>query len=336
MSMRAALRAPGVQMRTEASEAAEVFASSVLREIAVPRSGFDAIYFLARGSSDAAACMLSHEFMERLGVPATRLPLSAFSLLGGVTLRRALALAISQSGESGDLARAVEGARRMGGFVAAILNEMDSPVGSGADLAIPVGAGPERAIPATKSVLGSVAAGMALLAALKPGYRASCEAAAEAFRDAGANAHPQAAELRAALSGAKSAYVVGRGSGFGAAMEIALKLKETCSIHAEAHSAAEALHGPLQLASGPLPVLILDLGNDATQASLDVAEAHFHEAGSVPIRLRLAEPAGRAIAPPAAAALLLNALYPAILDTSLALGLDPDAPSMLRKVTRTL
>lgn len=323
-------------MREEASEAAGVFARSVLRETPAPRRGFDAIYFLARGSSDAAACMLMHECMARLGVPATRLPLSAFSLLDGVAMRRALALAISQSGESDDLARSVDGARRMGGFVAAILNEEDSPVGRRADLAIPAGAGPERAVPATKSVLGSVATGMALLAALEPGYREICEAAAEAFLDADAKAHPQAAELREALSGASSAYVVGRGAGFGAAMEIALKLKETCSIHAEAHSASEAMHGPLQLAAGPLLVVIIDIGDDAAHASLDAAEARFRKAGSAPIRLRLAEPAGRAIAPPAAAALLLNALYPTILEASLALGLDPDAPSMLRKVTRTL
>ena len=284
MNSCAALPTPGSLMRAEASDAAEVFARSVLRETAVPRPGFDAIYFVARGSSDAAACMLMHEFMSRLGVPATRLPLSAFSLLDGVSLRRALALAISQSGESGDLVRTVEGARRMGGFVAAILNEVNSPVGRGADLAIPVGAGPERAIPATKSVLGSVAAGMALLAALEPNYRESCEAAANAFRNVGAKAHPRSGELREALSSARSAYVVGRGAGFGAAMEIALKLKETCSIHAEAHSAAEALHGPLQLAAGPLLVLILDLGDDSTQAGLDLAEASFREAGSVPIR----------------------------------------------------
>lgn len=327
---------PGYLMRAEASEAAEVFARGVLRETPALRRGFDAIYFLARGSSDAAACMLMHECMARLGVPTTRLPLSAFSLLGGVAMRRALALAISQSGESDDLARSVEIARRTGGFAAAILNEEDSPVGRRADLIIPAGAGPERAVPATKSVLGSVAAGMALLAALEPNYRKRCEAAADAFRYAGAKAHPQAAELRATLSGARSAYVVGRGAGYGAAMEIALKLKETCAIHAEAHSASEALHGPLQLATGSLVVLILDIGDDAARASLDAAEVRFREAGSAPIRLRLAELTGRAIAPPAAAALLLNAIYPAILETSLALGLDPDAPSALRKVTRTL
>src|SRR5439155_24869861 len=46
---------------------------------------------------------------------------------------------------------------------------------------------------------------------------------------------------------ADSAMVVGRGLGFAVALEAALKLKETCAIHAEAFSGAEVRHGPLTL-----------------------------------------------------------------------------------------
>ena len=53
------------------------------------------------------------------------------------------------------------------------------------------------------------------------------------------------------------------------------KLKECCAFHAEAYSASEVLHGPLQLVTKPLTVLILDTEEAATQDSLDRAEARF-------------------------------------------------------------
>src|SRR5690606_41789805 len=41
------------------------------------------------------------------------------------------------------------------------------------------------------------------------------------------------------LAPARNLFVIGRGLGLGAAQEAALKLKETCGLHAEAFSAAE-------------------------------------------------------------------------------------------------
>ena len=56
---------------------------------------------------------------------------------------------------------------------------------------------------------------------------------------------------------AQSVYVIGRGAGLGAAQEVALKLKECCALRAEAYSASEVLHGPLQLVTKPLTVVIV-------------------------------------------------------------------------------
>ena len=57
------------------------------------------------------------------------------------------------------------------------------------------------------------------------------------------------------LQDARSLYVLGRGVGFGVAEEAALKLKETCGLHAEAFSAAEVRHGPMALVGPGFPVL---------------------------------------------------------------------------------
>src|SRR5690606_38779415 len=49
------------------------------------------------------------------------------------------------------------------------------------------------------------------------------------------------------LTPARNLFIIGRGIGFGAAQEAALKLKETCGLHAEAFSAAEVKHGPMAI-----------------------------------------------------------------------------------------
>ena len=59
---------------------------------------------------------------------------------------------------------------------------------------------------------------------------------------------------RRALQPASDLYVVGRGLGLGVAQEAALKLKETCGLHAEALSAAELRHGPMALVAPDFPV----------------------------------------------------------------------------------
>ena len=69
------------------------------------------------------------------------------------------------------------------------------------------------------------------------------------------------------LAGARSLYVVGRGPGFGAAQEAALKLKETGGLHAEALSSAELCTGPLALAGPDFPVMLFSQ-NDAALGGL--------------------------------------------------------------------
>ncbi len=326
---------PGRLMASESAEALGVFARAALGAVDGAALGQPrAIYTVARGSSDAAANILSYEIMRELGIPVTSLPPSVFSVGAGVAMEGAAALVISQSGASDDLVRSAEGAKRAGASVVAITNQPDSPVEKVAEVTVPIGAGPELAVPATKSVIGSVAAGMALLSALKPDYRARAEASVAAIRDLTVQ-HPMAKEIQAAFLRARHVYVIGRDTGFGAAHEVALKLKECCALHAEAYSSSEVLHGPLQLATNPLMVLMLDTGEPTIQASLDQAEARFRGVDCDVRRIRVSDLGLEGLTPAAAAAMLLAVMYPIILNTALALGLDPDAPETLAKVTKT-
>ena len=327
--------ASGCLMAAEAAESMGVFALAATQ----PADGDvlgkpDAIYTIARGSSDAVANIPSYEFMRELGVPVTSLPPSVFSIGAGVSLEEAAALLISQSGASDDLVLSAKGATAQGATVVAITNQPDSAVEVETNMALSVCAGPELAVPATKSVFGSIGAGMALLGALRPGYAFKARAAADTLKDLSVQ-HPRIGALQSVFLRARHIYVIGRDTGYVAAQEVALKLKECCALYAETYSSSEASHGPLQLATNPLIVPVLDTGMAEIQDSLDQAKARFSAEECDVHRIRISEFCSGELAPTAAAAVLLAATYPLILNTALALGLNPDVPKTLSKVTQT-
>lgn len=331
----------GTHMAAEIAQAPGVFASAAVADHSAALAPLHladrrAFYTIARGSSDAAANILSYEIMRETGLPVTSLPPSVFSLGAGVAMADMAALVISQSGASDDLVRSASGTRARGAAVVAITNAPGSAVERVADVTLPIAAGPELAVPATKTVIGAIGAGMALLSALVPDYANRARASAAAIGGIAGQAHPQAGALVSALLRAQHVYVIGRDTGYGAAQEIALKLKETCALHAEAYSASEVLHGPLHLVTKPLLILILDTGTPLVQDSLDMAEARFRAAGGAVHRIRPSDVGVSALTPAAAAALLLYLVYPVVLAVAVALGHDPDHPANLAKVTQTI
>jgi glucosamine--fructose-6-phosphate aminotransferase (isomerizing) len=326
----------GQHMAREITQAPGVFAASVAQPVTLPDlTHLRAIYTVARGSSDAAANILSYELMRETHLPVTSLPPSIFSLGQGVRLTDAAVLVVSQSGASDDLVRSARGAKSAGASVLALTNAPGSPVEAAADCTLTIGAGPELAVPATKSVVGAIAGGMALLSALSPAYAARAAASVTGLTTLQGKDLPQKKAILAALLRASHVYVIGRDTGFGAAQELALKLKECCALHAEAYSSSEVLHGPLQLVTNPLLILILDTEQPDVQPSLDTAEQRFRAAGGTVFRLRPSDAGATNLTPAAAAAALLCLTYPLALQTALALGHDPDRPATLSKVTQT-
>lgn len=327
-------------MAAEIAEAPEVF----LRAATACQKGalaglalveLNAIYTIARGSSDAAANVIAYEAMRELQIPVTSLPPSVFSVGDGVRLEGAGVWLISQSGASEDLVLCAKSVLALKRPLVAITNTPHSAVEALADVTIPIAAGPELAVPATKTVIGSIGAGISILCALSEEYAERTIGSVESFRCAVVRNHPLQDALRAGLLRHQHIYVVGRDVGLGIAQELALKIKETCAIQAEAYSSSEVLHGPLQLATRSMLVLMVDTGQSLYQESLDIAEKRFSEAGVTVLRMRTAEVSDAYMTPITAAALLLHIVYSVIQQVSLALGHDPDSPSTLKKVTTT-
>ena len=87
--------------------------------------------------------------------------------------------------------------------------------------------------------------------------------------------------------------MIGRGLGLGIAREAALKLKETCGLHAEAFSAAELRHGPMALVRPGFPVLAF-AQHDETRAGIEAVAGELRRAGATVAARGIAELPGRA------------------------------------------
>ncbi|WP_445193547.1 SIS domain-containing protein [Sphingomonas sp. Tas61C01] len=294
----------------------------------------------ARGSSDHAATYAKYMIETRLGVPTSSAALSVASIFAAPVASegcRSVCIAISQSGRSPDLLAAVAAHRAAGALTIALVNDEGSPLAAAVDVLLPLKAGPELSVAATKSYIVALAGIAALVA--EWAEDADLAQAVQALPDQLERAF--ALDWSAALSLAeedRSWFVLGRGHGYGIAQEAALKLKETCGIHAESFSAAEVRHGPMAIVGEGFPILAFATGDETGQGVRDVA-AEFRRRGA---RVALADAAGGADALPAIATLpalepilLVQSFYRYANALSLARGLDPDVPPHLNKVTST-
>jgi glucosamine--fructose-6-phosphate aminotransferase (isomerizing) len=299
-----------------------------------------AVVTCARGSSDHAATFAKYLIETRIGVLTSSTAPSVVSVYGATQqLERVLCLAISQSGRSPDLLATVAAAKSSGAFVLALVNDATSPLAEAADEVLPLSAGPEISVAATKSYIAALAAITHLVAewAQDGGLSVALDAAPDQLAQAW---DLDWSPLADALVPARGLYAIARGVGLGIAQEAALKLKETCRLHAEAFSAAEVRHGPMALAGADLPVLVF---RQYDQAAIGIDEliADFAARGSPVFAAGATQ--GRATALPVLEAhpaiepmLQIQSFYRVANRLSLARGLDPDSPPYLSKVTETL
>jgi glucosamine--fructose-6-phosphate aminotransferase (isomerizing) len=321
------------QLETNAAQVARI--GALLREMK-PR----AVVTCARGSSDNAATFAKYLIESRAMVLTSSAAPSLSSLYEAQPdLRGVVFLAISQSGKSPDLLASVQAARRGGALVIALCNVTESPLAALADHLVPLCAGVEMSVAATKSYIVSLSAVIHLVASwtsdqqLLAALQRAPEQLEQAWRLDWSSAIP-------ALQRATSMYVVARGFGLGIAQEVALKLKETCGLHAEAFSAAEVKHGPMALVRLGFPVLMLSQNDESRAGIAALANdfvAHGAEVLAAGIEVEHALPLPTIAADPAIEPMLIiQTFYRLAAELALARGFDPDKPPHLNKVTETL
>ena len=340
-----------IEQVPEAVERVLAAAPHELRAVAdaVDRSHPRWTMIAARGTSDHAAVYAQYLIETHLGLP-TGLAKPSVTTVYGASLawRDGLLLAISQSGQSPDIVGVVQAARNAGALTVAITNEHPSPLADAAEWRVPCHAGQELAVPATKTYVAELAVVASLVAAIRPdralidGLAALPDVLRTTLSLTDAWLQGPGGDVRRALADADRALLVSRGYNLATALELALKLKETCGLFAEAYSTADFAHGPLVLAQATVPTIGIR-PDGAMGALVDETLA------AVARRGRLATVIGGKEAAAIPGALSLPSLLPEALTplqfvvpgqllveaTTQARGISPDAPIGLGKVTRT-
>ena len=294
----------------------------------------------ARGSSAHAAAFGKHLIERHLGIPVSAVaPNIATVYRRRLHLKGQLFLAISQAGRSDDIVESVELAREAGALTAAVVNDTDSPLARASDVVLPMMAGPELSVAATKTFVASLAAVLRLAAlwtddtAIHQGLDRLPARLASASDMDWTTALP-------GLAAATNLVSIGRGPTLAIAREAALKLKETCRIHAEAFSGAEFQHGPIALVGRDYPVILFMPTDTAAEGLKTLAMALVRKGATVftagaqsgaPNALPTVEPDH----PDADAICLIQAFYGLVIQVAQCRGNNVDQPPHLQKVTRT-
>ena len=176
-----------------------------------------------------------------------------------------LTLAVSQSGETIDTLEAARHAARQGSHVLAVTNTVGSSLAREAAGVLYTHAGPEIGVAATKTFSTQMVALhlVALYLAQVRGSMYPAEVAEVIDRmhelpeqvERALALDAQTQELARAYADARDVLFIGRHTGYPAALEGALKLKEISYIHAEGYPAGELKHGPIALVEQGVPVV---------------------------------------------------------------------------------
>jgi glutamine---fructose-6-phosphate transaminase (isomerizing) len=307
------------------------------------------IAIAARGTSDHAAVYAEYLLETHLGIPTGLAKPSVTTIYGAsVDWSGGLVLAISQSGRSPDVVSVVTAARDAGALTVAITNDPSSPLAAAAAHALDCLAGPELAVPATKTYVAELATLAVLADAIQAGtdLRAGLRRLPEALRRAIERTDAWLAEDGAAavddLAVADRALLVSRGYNLPTALELALKLKETCGLFAEAYSTADFAHGPLVLAAAGVPTIAIrpdgEMGElvDATVDAVATRGGRTTLIGGPGVANRDGALALPYRVPEALSPLLLVVPGQLLVEaTARRRGISPDSPAGLGKVTLT-
>jgi glucosamine--fructose-6-phosphate aminotransferase (isomerizing) len=305
------------------------------------------VLFAARGSSDNAAIYGRYLLETHAGVVGgLASPSIATHYRSGLDLGDSLVVCVSQSGATEEIVATEAWARSCGAATVAVTNVAGSPLAEAASLALVTEAGPELAVPATKTYLTQLVAMAVLGTALAPEPTALDEALARVPDEVDRllTASAGVGDAVAALKDAAYAVVAGRGLMMGTALETALKLEETCLRPVRGYSYADLRHGPISVVTsgmtallvaapdGPLIAPMVELAGDLARRGATVVGIGGDAAFAAACAVHVPGPdLPEAVAP-------LGAIVPSQLvveGLARALGLDPDNPRGLAKVTAT-
>jgi glutamine---fructose-6-phosphate transaminase (isomerizing) len=310
-------------------------------QIAALAQGRRHLLFVARGSSDNAAIYGRYLCEVLAGRQASlAAPSVATHYRADLDLSDTVTVSVSQSGETAEIAETQAWAAAHGARTVAITNVADSSLARAADLALVTRAGAELAVPATKTYTTQLAAVAVLVDALGGRPLDFARVADEAARLLDVDVAPAAATLAVA----RDTLVTGRGITYGTALEVALKLEETCLRPVRGLSYADLKHGPIAVVDADVAVVLVAAPDGPTvegmtQLAATVRARHATVVGiggdaafAAQCDVALPGPALPEELAPLALAIPGQRMVEVL---ARRIGLNPDAPRGLSKITQT-
>ena len=223
------------------------------------------VELVACGTAYYAALVGAAALQDWTGLPARATVGSEFRYSPPPLDGDTLVIAVTQSGETADTIAPTRYAREQGCPIIAVTNTVGSAITREADAVLFLQAGPEVAVAASKTFVTQVTTLVVLAASIAKArgtmgieQELALGAALRALPDAAARALANAAgarDLARRYVNSRGFMFVGRGYGYPAALEGALKLKEVSYIHAEGYAAGELKHGPISLLDAECPLV---------------------------------------------------------------------------------
>jgi glucosamine--fructose-6-phosphate aminotransferase (isomerizing) len=227
----------------------------------------DKVFVVACGTAFHAGLVAKYAIEHFTRIPVEIEIASEFRYRDPVLDAKTLTVAISQSGETIDTLEAVRHAAHQRSHVVAVTNTVGSSIAREAQGVLYTHAGPERGVAATKTFTTQMVALhlLALYLAQVRGTMYPAEIAAHvelmhalpALVERAVALDDQVRDLAEQYQAANDVLFIGRHTGYPAALEGALKLKEISYIHAEGYPAGELKHGPIALVEPGVPVIAI-------------------------------------------------------------------------------
>jgi glucosamine--fructose-6-phosphate aminotransferase (isomerizing) len=248
------------------------YIDTATRAVTLPDLGVDLaavprVSIVACGTSLYAGQVARDWFEQIARMPAVSEVASEFRYREPVLDPGAMALFISQSGETIDTLSALRWAKTQDQRILSVVNSRESAMERESHGVLQTLAGPEIGVASTKAFTTQLAA-LACLVIAAGRARGALSAAKEAeLTSALIEVPAHAAEVLEAdnivrgvaeeVAEARDVLYLGRGTAWTIAMEGALKLKEISYIHAEGYPAGEMKHGPIALIDEAVPVVVM-------------------------------------------------------------------------------
>lgn len=314
-------------------------------------SNINRAVFIGMGTSLHAGMTGANALEAMARIPTTAENASELRYRNPVIDDKTLVVSVTQSGETADTLAAMELARNAGAYQIAVVEAEGTQATRLAGSTLAIKCGPEIGVAATKTMTATMLT-LSMLAARFAALRGKLSPESEAELVSAMSALPahvgrameneeNIKQMAHKLTKYDHLLYLGRGAGFPAAMEGALKMKEVAYIHAEGYAAGEMKHGAIALISEKMPTIAIAPRDEMFEKMLSNVNEVKSRGGKVIVLTTDDDDVMKTIVDDVISVPKTHPLLQPILNvipmqqlayhTAVALGLDPDKPRNLAK-----